>query len=138
MRGRRAWDPGTCDALCLWRRIQGAAMTAINKVNHKTDDEPDKKTNPIFEGEAGHENQARQNRQNGKKGNQGNAETALARGLGLAQDKNGYGDEDEGEQRADVGEIGERANVEDARGDADDDACNPGGEVWCAKALVNL
>ena len=52
-------------------------MTAINKVNHKTDDEPDKKANPIFEGEAGHQNQASKNGQNGEEGNQGNAETAL-------------------------------------------------------------
>jgi hypothetical protein len=54
-----------------------------------------------------------------------------------AQDDDADGDQDEGEEGADVGHLGERADVEEAGGDGDEDAGDPGGEGRRAEARMD-
>ena len=45
--------------------------------------------------------------------------------------------QEEGEERSDIGEIGERTDIEDARWNADGDACYAGGDVRRAEFAVD-
>src|SRR6185312_13032985 len=56
----------------------------------------------------------------------------------VAQDEDSGGDENERKESADVGEVGERADVEQAGGDADDKSGDPGGDVGGAEARVDF
>ena len=64
----------------------------------------------------------------GDDGAERNNETAAAVRVAITQDDDADGDEDEGEEGADVGKVGESADVEEAGGNGDDDAGDPGGE----------
>ena len=61
----------------------------------------------------------------------------MALGLLPAQDEHPDGHQNEGEERADVGHLGERADVEQARGDGDQDSRDDGGEPRRAEARVD-
>jgi len=62
----------------------------------------------------------------------------VALGLFGAEDEDADRDEDEGEERANVGHLGEGADVEQAAGYGDEDAGDDGGEGRCAKAGVEF
>src|SRR5579883_3007813 len=61
------------------RFAQSAALAAIGKVNHKSNDEPDEKANPVFEREAGHEYHASDDRKNRQVRRERNPEAAGGR-----------------------------------------------------------
>ena len=69
----------------------------------------------------------------GMTGPPGTTKAAMAVRLAIAQDDDADGDQDEGEERADVGEVGEGADVEEAGGNGDDESGDPGGEGRCAE-----
>src|SRR5215469_10239397 len=81
---------------CLWRavirdglgprcRIQRAAMAAIGKVNHKADDHPHEKANPVFESKTRHQQNASDDRQNWQQRYQGHLKAARSVRLRFAQ-----------------------------------------------------
>ena len=57
--------------------------------------------------------------------------------LAIAQDEHADGDQHKGEQRADVGEVGDGADVEQAGGNADDESRHPGGKRRGAELRVH-
>ena len=68
---------------------------------------------------------------------EGDAEAAMAVGVLVAQDDDSGGDKDEGEEGADVRHLGEGAHVEEAGGDGDQEARDPGGEGGRAEARMD-
>ena len=115
-----------------------AALPAVDDVDDEADDEPDEEAHP------GHDRAARPSAatqktmlRTGMTGPQRDAESAMALGLAYAQDEHAGGDEHEGEERADVGEIGERADVEQAGGNGDDDPGDPCGDGGRAEARMD-
>ena len=55
----------------------------------------------------------------------------------VAQDQDAAGDQSEREQRADIRKVGERADIEQSRGNADDEARHPGGKIGRAEARMH-
>ena len=70
----------------------------------------------------------------GMNGVQGTRKAARAVRLPLAQNQHADGDQHEGEERADIGEVGQRADVEDARRNGDEESRHPGGDIGRAEA----
>src|SRR5579862_3817635 len=112
-------------------------VTSIEIIQDEADDEPHEEAKPIFDGEAGHQDEAEDERRNRNPGRPRDAETARTLGLRLAQNDDGDGNEDEGKKSADVREIDERSYVENARGDGNENSGDPGGNVRRAEAFVN-
>src|ERR1035441_10932789 len=114
------------------------AVTAIEEVDEQADDQPDEEAIPGDDGQAGHEQEAKDDAERGNDGPAGNDETTAAVGIAEAEDDDSDGDEDKGEKRADVGEVGEGADVEEAGGNGDDKTGNPGGEGRGAKEGMDV
>src|SRR5580698_46348 len=90
------------------------AVTAVEEVDKEADDQPDDEAVPGDDGQASHEEEAEDDAENGNDESAGNDEAAMT--VRLAEAKNDYadGDQDEGEEGADVGEIGEGSDVKEA------------------------
>ena len=73
----------------------------------------------------------------GMTGPEGDAEAAAAGGVFVAEDDDADGDQDEGEEGADVRHLREGADVQQAGGDGDEDAGDPGGEGGGAELGVD-
>src|SRR5690242_13279061 len=103
----------------------GAVADAEIEVKKQADDEPDEEAHPVLNGEAGHQDEAQNDRSDGNPGRPGNAEATRAVGLAFAENQDRDGNENEGEKRADVGEIDERADVENSGRDGDEKSGDP-------------
>src|SRR5579859_4928233 len=84
-----------------------AAVAAIEEVDKQADGEPHEEADPIHDGQARHEQDAETDAGDRNDGPAGSAESAFPSGIAIAEDEHAAGDEREGEQRADVGEVGE-------------------------------
>src|ERR1700734_2380318 len=89
-------------------------VAAVEEVDEKADDEPDDEAIPGDDRQSGHEQEAEDDAERGNDRSTGNHEAAFTVRLTEAKDDDSDGDEDEGEKGADVGEIGEGADVEEA------------------------
>src|SRR5690348_8051642 len=107
----------------------GAVADAEVEVEKQADDEPDEEAYPVLDGEAGHQDEAQNHGGDGNPWRKWDAEAARAVGLAFAENQDGDRNEDEGEKRADVGEVDERADVENPGGNGDEKSGDPGGEV---------
>ncbi len=94
-------------------------LPSVVVVDAKPDQQPHEKAQPVFDRQAGHQDEAGHNRRNGNERRPRDSKAAGAFRLALAQDQNRDGNENEGEECADIGKIGEGADVEYARGDRD-------------------
>lgn len=103
-------------------------MAAVEEVDEEAEDQPDEEAVPGDDGQSGHEQEAEDDAERGNDGAAGNNKAAMADRLAEAKNDDADGDEDEGEKGADVGEVGEGADVEQARGNGDHEAGDPGGE----------
>src|SRR5262245_45436718 len=123
----------------LLRRLQlkRAAFPAISEVNHKSDSQPYKEANPVHDRQARHEEQTGENRKNWRERSARRVERTMAIRFAIAQDEHAGGNQREREQRPDVGEVGESANVEQAGGDSHHEASDPGGKIWRQIASVD-
>ena len=110
------------------------AVAAIEEVDDQAGEEPCEEGHPGHDFEAHHQDDAEEDAEDGEERAQRGAEAAMALRLAIAQDEHGDGDENKGEEGADVGEVGDGADVEQAGGDADDEAGNPCGHGGSAEA----
>jgi len=113
------------------------ALAAIGEVNHKSDEKPYKETNPIHDGKSRHEKQASEDGDDGSDGTAGSTEGARTVRFAITKDENAPGNQSKCEERADVRQVCEGADVEESGGDADKKARDPGGEVWRAISRMN-
>src|SRR5215467_12970230 len=120
---------------CL--QVKRAALPAISEVNHKSQGEPYKETDPVHDRQACHQQETGENRENWRQRAAGGAEGAVAIGLAVAKNEHAGSNESECEQRADVGEIGEGADVEQAGGNPDHETRDPSGKVRSQIAAVH-
>src|SRR5260370_9599122 len=97
---------------CVHRVSQRTALLAIQEINQQPNCEPDKKANPIFECQAGHQDQAGDNRKNGNQGHELHAESASTAGLTFTQDEYGDGDEHKSKEGADVPQVRQPPTLE--------------------------
>ena len=109
-------------------------VAAVEEVDQEPGEEPGEEGHPGHDFETHHQYDAENNAEHGKDGTEGGAEGAVALRLAIAQDEDGDGDEDEGEEGADVGEVGNGADVEQPGGDADHESGDPGGDGGRAEA----
>src|SRR5580704_48584 len=100
----------------------------VKIINEETDDEPDEESNPVGDGQPGHQEQTGENGDDGSERSTRRTKGAGTVRIAVAQDEHASSDQREGEQRADVRKIGESANVEKAGGNADKKSGDPGGE----------
>jgi len=117
--------------------VEFAALAAIEEVDDEPDGDPDEEADPCHDLKPGHEEQAEDDAEDGEYWAEGDAEAALAVGFLVAKDEDAGGDEDEGEEGADVGEVGYGSDVEETGGDGDEEAGDPGGDGGCPVALVD-
>ena len=94
-------------------------MLTVEEVNRQADGKPDEESDPGFEGQAEHEDEAEDDGEYGQKGNPGDAEAAGPFWLGPSEDEDPGAGQHECEEGSDVREIGEGADVKDASGYAD-------------------
>src|ERR1039458_2422204 len=90
----------------MWLRTglgEFGAVAAIEEVDEKADDQPDDEAVPGNDGQSGHEQETEDDAESGNDGPEGNNETASASRIAITQDDDADGDEDEGEEGADVG-----------------------------------
>src|SRR5579863_9867148 len=103
-------------------------VAAVENVDDEADDEPDDKAEPGEDVQAGHEQEAEDHAERWNDRSERNSEPPLPLRIAIAQHDDADGNQDEGKQRADVGEVSERADVEQARRDGNDEAGHPCGE----------
>ncbi len=101
-------------------------MTAVEDVDEKAEAQPHDESEPGDDGESRHEAAAENDRDQRKPRHERNFEDARAVGLRAAQDDYTQRDQDEGEEGADVREIGGVADGKDSSGDANGEAGDPG------------
>src|SRR5271154_371864 len=109
---------------------QRALPAAIQIVKHQSYDHPNKETNPIHDGQAGHQQQAGEDGDDRGDGTAGGAEGAMAVRFTVAQNQNSSGHQRKSEQRADIGKVCERADIQDSRGYTHYKSRRPGGKRW--------
>ena len=133
----RAATQSASNAASQWRigislaglRRESRGSPAEREVNRQADDQPDEESYPRFKRQTEHQQQTEDDRQSRHKRDQRHAKTAASFRLASAQRDHAGRDDDEGEQRADVREVGERADVPDAGGNADGQSRDPGADV---------
>src|ERR1039457_1458086 len=103
------------------------AVAAVEEVNDQADGQPGEKTEPCDYFKPHHEYYAKDDAQHREDRAQRSAEAAVAIRLALAQDEHTDGDQEEGEEGTDVGEIGDGADVQKAGGNAYHKPRYPGG-----------
>src|SRR5208337_3596306 len=115
-----------------------AALAAVEVVDDKPDGEPDEEADPGDDRQPRHQKNAEGNAQNRQNRAAGTAESAAAAGIFVAQYEHAGGDKHEGEERADIREIGEGADIEQPGRHADDESRHPRCRRRSAEARVNL
>src|SRR5437764_12881485 len=126
-------------ASSLWRaQRQGAPPTAINEVNDQSDCQPPEKPNPILQRQAGHEQEAGEDRKNRNPRHQRHAKAAWPVRLGLPENQNRNGNEQESKQATDVGKVRERPDMKNSGGDSDKNSGNPRRDARTTEQLVQL
>src|ERR1700674_4048929 len=88
-----------------------AALARVEDVDHHADNQPDEEAQPGRDGQARHQQHAEGDAEDRRCKTTGSTEAAVPFRLAHPQDDDADRDQDEGEERADVGEIGERADV---------------------------
>src|ERR1700733_7816276 len=136
--GRRRMKSWMFISIRSTRRRELGAVAAIEEVDQQADEEPDEERGPCQDFEAHHEYDAEDDAEHGEDRTERGAKGAMAVGLAVAQDEHGDGDEYEGKQGADVGEIRDSSNVEEAGRHAHHEPRDPGGNGRRAIARVNL
>jgi hypothetical protein len=106
-----------------------AVFPAVEEINEQPDREPGEESQPGNYGQSHHQSAAKDDRKQRKPRNKRNAEAARTVGLAAAKDGNAHRDQNEGEQRTDVRQIGGGADVHEPRRYSHCEAGNPGGPV---------
>src|SRR5215831_18225027 len=122
--------------LCRFE-LKRAALPAIGEVNHKSESEPYKETDPVHDGQARHEENAGKDGQDRSQRPAGSAEGAMAVGLAIAEDQHACRNQRKGKKSADVGKIGEGPDVEQTGRNSHHKAGDPGGKIGSQIAAVN-
>ena len=95
---------------------QSAVAAAVEVVHEQANDQPNKKPQPIFHREASHQYETAYDRGDGNPRAGRHTKRARSFRLLFSQNQHGERNENEREQRADVREISERADIKNARG----------------------
>src|SRR5262249_32287232 len=129
---------GARDSLALsGRQVQSAALPAVQEIDYKSDGKPHEKSDPIHDRQTGHQEQAGEDGKYRGERAAGSAKGAVALRFAITKDKNACGDERKGEQSADVGEVGEGADIEKTGWNADDESRDPGGKIGSEIAAMH-
>src|SRR5580692_2891078 len=86
-------------------------LAAVREIDHQADRQPNEKPDPRFERQTQHQQEAAKDRQHRKKRNPRYAKDSLVIRLRAAQKDHAGGDHHKSEQRANVSEVGESADV---------------------------
>src|ERR1043166_120899 len=116
---------------------QFAVANAVEEVNHQADPEPNAKPDPCLSWQAEHERDAKNDAENRERRHHRHPKRPWPLRRGFAQHVDAEANQNEGEERADVGEIGQRANVGHRCDSADYDAGPDRSDVRRAKARMN-
>src|SRR5580658_10391954 len=90
--------------LSLERKLRPVA--AIEEVDHQPDGQPDDEAPPSEDVQASHEQEAEDHAEYRNDRAEGNAESTFALRFAITQHHHADGNQDEGKQRTDVGEVG--------------------------------
>src|SRR5260370_610467 len=101
-------------------------MAAVEEVDGQPDRGPGKEAQPGQNRKTGHQQPAEQHAKHRSRDAARGAKSAVAAGIAVAQDDDADGYQSKGKQGADVRKIGERADVENSRRNADDEPGDPG------------
>src|SRR5258707_14258106 len=104
---------------------QRAAPPPIVVVNHESDCHPHEESNPVRNRQASHEQQASNYGDDRCERAAGGAKGAWTVGLAVTKNQHSRGYKREGKKRADIGEIGERSDVEKTGGNDDEKTSHP-------------
>src|ERR1035438_6104945 len=125
-----------------WNTLPGfcelGAVPAVEEVDEQADGQPDEEAVPGDDGQAGHQQEAEDYAERRNDRAKGNAEAAAALRLADAQHDDADGNQNEGEECADVGEVGQGADVEETGGNGDRESRHPGGEGRGAEDWVDV
>lgn len=116
---------------------QLAVADAVEEVDQQADRKPDEESHPGLDRKAQHQNETEQRADDREERNQWDSERAEAVRRLATQRNYAEADQDEREERADVGEVGQCADVGDHRYAANDNTGPDRSDVRCAEPLVN-
>src|SRR5664279_136911 len=102
-----------------------AAVPAVEHVHRQPDDQPYEETQPSQDRQAGHQQHTKYHAEDGRRQAAGSAESAVPLRLFAPQNDDSYRDQNKREQRTDIRQIREGANVENAAGNAHQESTDP-------------
>src|ERR1035437_5670123 len=112
-------------------------VAAIAKVDQQSQHQPGEEGHPGHHSQAHHQQYAKDDSQKREERTQRSTKAARPLRLAIAQDEYRDGDQDKGEKGADVGEVGDSADVQQSGGNADHKSGDPGGDSRGAEAWMN-
>ena len=111
---------------------------AVKEINQEPDSEPDHKTNPGHHRQAQHQSQAHEYAEDWKNRNERDTKWTRSFGIDAAQHVHTEANQNKREERADVGEICELANVCNHRHAGDYNSGPNSRDVRCPEARMNF
>src|ERR1035437_5760749 len=87
-------------------------VAAVEEVDDQADDQPGEEANPCDDFKPHHEHDAKDDAQDREERAERSTEAAVALWLAITEDEHTDGNQDEGEEGADVGEIGDGSDVQ--------------------------
>jgi len=112
-------------------------MPAVHEVNRQSDREPRKEAQPGQNRKTGHQQNTKEDAEHRCSDAARRTESAVPTGIAVAQNDDADRDQGEREKRADVRKIGERTDVQDPGGNADDETGDPRRRRRRSKSRMN-
>ena len=111
---------------------------AVKEINQQADRQPHHKANPRHHRQAQHQREAHEYAE--QRENRYERDTKWARSfrVNATQHVHSKTDQNEREERADIGQVGELTDVRNHRDDANNNSRPDGGDVRCAEARMNF
>src|SRR5215471_21025867 len=113
------------------------AMTAVHEVHNQADYEPEEEAQPGQNRQSRHKEHAENNAEYWRCKSSRRAEAAMPLRLLVTENDHAQRNEHEGEQRADVRQVGERTDVQDTGGYANQKSRDPCRYGWRSEARMH-
>src|SRR6266446_5835763 len=101
---------------------QLAVSDPVKEINRETDREPGKETDPGLERQTQHQEKAKDHAENWKQRHQRNTKRSRPACFGSSQDNDTDANKNKGEERSDIGQVGERTDINYGGNTADENA----------------
>src|SRR5712671_2345996 len=124
---------------CLRRMLgaQRAAFPPIVVVNHESDGHPYKESNPVHNGQPGHQQQASHDCYDWCDRAARRAESTGTIRFAIAQDQYSGCHQRKGKQSADIRQISEGSDIQKTGRDAHEKSGHPRGKIWSAETWMH-